>query len=152
MTSPAATFDTVRDVEPSDSVRDLMERAMRGEDVDESRLVQELARMLELARLTNEDFERLVLLVRPHALEGLRSPAMRGRVLDVVSLPDGSALVQTTFAMSAAAFAGAQIGPLFLDDDLGGVPCFAASQLEVAAAAGSFEDALYVLGDAVAIV
>jgi len=144
--------DTVRDVRPSDSVRDLMEKALRGEKVDESRLVSELARMLELVARTNEDFERLVLLVRASALEGLRSPAMRGRVLDVVALPDGSALVQTTFAVSAAAIVGTQLAPLFLDEDLGGVPCCASSQLEVAAAAISFEDALYLLGDAVAIV
>ena len=54
--------------------------------------------------------------------------------------------------MSAASFAGAQLGALLGDAELGGIACFASSQLEVAAAARSFDDALYVLGDAVAIV
>ena len=141
-------LDTVRDVRPSDSVRDLMEQAMNGA-VPSSRLVAELARMMEDVAKTDEDFERLVLLVRAPALPGLRSFAMRGRVLDVVSLPDGAALVETSFSMSAKDFAAAQIGPLMLDEDLGGVPCLASSQLEVAAAAASFEDVLYVLGDAI---
>ena len=146
-----AEQDTVRDVRPSESVRDLMDKAMRGDAVDSSRLVRELARMLELVARTDEDFERLVLLVRTSGLDALRSPALRGRVMDVVSLPDGSALVQTTFSMSARAFAAAQLGPLMLDEELGGVPCFGASRVEVAAAASSFEDALYLLGDGVEV-
>jgi hypothetical protein len=143
--------DTVRDVRPSDSVRDLMEKAMRGESVASSRLESELARMLSLVAKTDEDFERVVVLVRPEGLGALASFEMRGRVLDVVSLPDGSALVQTTFSMSAKDFAATQIAPLMLDDDLGGLPCFAASHLEVAAAASSFDDVLYLLGEALEI-
>ncbi len=147
----ALGLDTVRDVQPGDSVRDLMEKAMRGDPVDSSRLVRELARMLELARRTGEDFDRLVLLVRAEGLAVLRSLAMRGRVIDVVALPDGSALVHTTFSMSARDFAASQLGPLLLDEQIGGVACFGASQIEVAAAASSFEDALYLLGESVEI-
>lgn len=124
---------------------------MRGEPVPSSRLERELARMLSLVAKTDEDFERLVVLVRADGLGALASFAMRGRVLDVVSLPDGSALVQTTFSMSAKDFAATQIAPLMIDDDLGGMPCFAASHLEVAAAASSFEDVLYLLGDGIEI-
>jgi hypothetical protein len=138
----SAEADTVRDVTPSDGARALMDQAMRGEAVDAPRLVRELARMLELAKRVDRDFERLVVLARPPVLEALSGA--RPYILDMVVLPDGAALVRTVFSMSSAEVAAEQLA-------LAGVPCFPASRLDVASAAHSFEEALELVGDAVVV-
>jgi hypothetical protein len=140
--------DTIRDVEHSSDVRVLMERIARGDDVGKSELVAQLERMLLLVARTDADFEAVVVMLR-------RKTKLRRDhdIIELRTLHDGTALVLTPWPVSSkpaleAELAAAHPSWVSEHDDPRGIPCFRASQLDVAAAAASYEDALYVLGDA----
>ena len=143
-------LDTVRDAEAPADVKALLARCAAGEPVDRTVLVAELERMLRLVTATDAGFDRAVLLIRRRSPLALRSDVVR----DVYTLPDGSALVSTSWIRSAEAriadwLEGEAHAARAEHDDPRGVPCFRAAQLEIARAAASYEDALYLLGDSV---
>lgn len=147
-------LDTLQDTSAPDSVRALMDAALDGQPVERTVLVSELERMLSQVARTDGDFDQLVLLVqREQALtlaKGGRAPNAHA----AFTLPDGTAIIHTTWTFSQRRRAvraiakqnGAWLGQ---HEDRQGVPCFRASQLEIARAAASYQDALYILGDGV---
>jgi hypothetical protein len=151
----AIVMDTVRDVEVPAPLRAMLDASARGERVDDSLLVSELARMFELVQRTDADFDRLVFLLQPGALVTIATQEMAAHVVGVIALPDGSTIVQTSWSMAGRDLAIDAIdaqhpGWTSANGDPRGVPCFRASQIEVGAAGASYDDALYLLGDTVA--
>jgi hypothetical protein len=123
-----------------------------GHHVERNALINQLDRMLRLVVRTDADFDFLVLMVKrqtsPLAL------AEDGDIMDVHVLPDGTTIIHTTWSMSTRSIVAASLdqdnAPLVTEHDDGrGVPCFRASQLDVAKSARSYEDALYLLDEAV---
>jgi hypothetical protein len=144
---PLGRADTVKDVEHTTDVRVLMEKIARGEEVEKTELVAQLERMLQLVARTDADFEALVIMVR-------RRSRLRpdGDVVELRTLADGSALIYTPWPVSSRRtleedLAAAHPGWLCEHDDPRGVPCFRASALDIATAALSYDDALYLLGE-----
>lgn len=139
--------DTIRDVEHTTDVRVLMEKIARGEDVQKTELVVQLERMLALVARTDADFEALVVMVKRRS----RLPRDPD-VVELRTLPDGTALVYTPWPVSSRGAVAEDLAAAHPEwvcehDDPRGVPCFRASQLDVAAAATSYADALYLLGE-----
>ena len=143
-------IDTVRDVETPSDVRNLLDAIAAGHHVERNALIVELDRMLRLVVRTDADFDFLVLMVKrktsPLAL------AEDGDIMDVHVLPDGTTIIHTTWSMSTRRIVAASLdqdnAPLVTEhDDDRGVPCFRASQVEIAKSAASYEDALYLLGE-----
>jgi hypothetical protein len=138
--------DTVRDATPTSDVRELMEAIARGEPVEKTQLVRELERMLRLVARTDADFEALCVMVR-------RTTRLRADhdCVELRTLPDGSAIIYTPWPVSSRPTIEAELAeakPVWLaeHDDPRGVPCFRASSLDIASAALSYDDALYLLG------
>lgn len=150
-TLPGGQGDTVRDTEAPEDVKVLFAKIGAGKRVDRTVLVEQLERMLGLVRATNTAFDDVVLLVRRRTpLEiapGHRAPDAYA----VHTLPDGSALVHTTWTMQDKDDFFRVLDLNHRDwiedhDDVRGIAVLRGSQLEVARAATSYEDALYVLG------
>lgn len=149
--------DTVRDAEAPEDVKALFVRIGAGERVERTVLVQQLEKMLGLVRTTATAFEEVIVLVRRRTAlgpeEGLRAAHARA----VHTLPDGSALVHTTWTVADREelfrlLAREAPGWLAEHEDPRGIPSLRSSQLDIARAASSYEDALYLLGDDVTFV
>jgi hypothetical protein len=140
--------DTVRDVETSSDVRSLLDAIAAGEHVERNVLVEELDRMLRLVVRTDADFDFLVLMVKRKTSLAL---AEDGDIMDVHVLPDGTTIIHTTWSMSTKRIVAQSFdhdnAPLVTEhDDDRGVPCFRASQVDIAKSARSYDDALHLLG------
>ncbi len=149
--SRGSAADTVRDVEAPEDVKALFARLGAGERVERTVLVAELERMLGMVRTTAVAFDDAVVLVRRRtALEvpaGSRGPDLYASH----TLPDGAALLHTTWTIAQrhdlfAVLAGSHEEWLAEHDDARGIPVLRASQLDIARAASSYDDALYLLG------
>lgn len=154
MTTGPGEADTVRDVEAPEDVKSLFARLSAGETVERTALVEHLERMLGLVRTTAQSFDDAVLLLQrttPLTLApGRRAPD----AYDVHALPDGSALVHTTWTVADKArlfhvLRKSHRSWIAEHADPRGFPVLSAAQLDVARAARSYDDALYLLGDAV---
>lgn len=149
--SRGSAADTVRDVEAPEDVKALFARLGAGEKVERTLLVAELERMLGLVRTTAVAFDDVVVLVRRRtALEvppGARAPDLYA----THTLPDGAALLHSTWTMAQrhdlfAVLTTCHEEWLGEHDDPRGIPVLRASQLDIARAASSYDDAIYMLG------
>jgi hypothetical protein len=136
-------------VETPSDVRSLLDAIAKGEHVERNALIEELDRMMRLVVRTDADFDFLVLMVKRKTSLAL---AEDGDIMDVHVLPDGTTIIHTTWSMSTKSIVASSFdhdnAPLIVEhDDERGVPCFRASQVDVAKSASSYEDALYLLGE-----
>lgn len=149
--------DTVRDKEAPADVKALLARIGAGEKVDRTVLVEQLEKMLGLVRSTAAAFDEAVVLVR--RTSALAPSDMFGapHARAIHTLPDGSALVHTTWTVAEKE----ELARVLLRDrpawmaeheDPRGIAVLRSSLLDVARAASSYDDVLYLLGEDVGFV
>src|SRR4051812_31730964 len=93
-------LDTLQDTTTPESVRNLMDAAMEGRPVERTVLVSELERMLGDVTRTDGDFDQLVVLVQREEAMTLRKGERAPNAHAAYTLPDGSAIIHTTWTFS----------------------------------------------------
>lgn len=144
--------DTVRDKEAPADVKALFARIGEGENVDRTVLVEQLEKMLGLVRSTAAAFDELVVLVGRRTPLGPEAVLGASHARAIHALPDGSALVHTTWTVAEREQLVRVLlrdRPAWLaeHDDPRGFALIRSSLLDVARAASSYADVLYLLGD-----